>query len=476
MPVLDEESYLAIAAQLDGARPYDWWRPWPPWGGQREADAFVYAHPPLHLWWTALLSSLPVPIAALKRLSVLPWALLLGASGALIAQRTCRRPGLAAWVWLSAPVTLLSLQRGLMPDLPVAAWSTAAVAGWLIGGRAALVGGLCFGLAVWTKYPALVLLPVFAIDGAARRRPQRAFWLAAAAIPLLGEAWLWAAYGRPHLWEVLSRADEIPRGALAGRAQGALVRAALLAPLPALLLSPRAPALAAAALALAAAAWLWAGGPGGLIAWSAVGALAVAAAAVAVRHGWRRKDASLLLGLWALAVLAGVVLGHNFAGARYLLPAALPAALLLVRALEGRRLGRAALWAGGGVWLALAGALVWGEHRLADAQRQAAEQVIARWPEGGQFQGEWTFRWRLEAAGWTFYTGAPGGQVVVSAKNAAAGAPPAGLQRIERLTAGEGSGVVIVSPEDGIGLYGETLGPWPIGYGSGPVEEVSAWR
>ena len=51
VPVLDEESYLDIATQLRWDRPYDWWRPWPPWGANREADALVYAHPPGFLMW-----------------------------------------------------------------------------------------------------------------------------------------------------------------------------------------------------------------------------------------------------------------------------------------------------------------------------------------------------------------------------------------------------------------------------------------
>ena len=470
--MLDEESYLAIAAQLDWARPYDWWRPWPPWGGQREADAFVYAHPPLHLWWTAALDGLPVP--QLKRLSSVLWGLLLGASGAVVASRTCRRPGLATWAWLAAPVALLSLQRGLMPDLPVTAWSTAAVAGWLLGGRAAPLGGLCLGLAIWTKYPALLLVPVLALDGLARRQKRPGFWLAAAAIPLAGELWLWVSYGRLHLWEVLSRADEIPRGPLPGRALGVLVRAALLAPLPVLLLGPRALPLAVGAVLLAGGAWALAGGPAGLLAWAAVGGLSVAAAVAAVREGWRRKDPSLLLGLWVLAVLAGVALGHNFAGARYLLPAALPAALLVARQVESRRAGRLALAAGGALWLAGALALTWGEHRLAGAQVELADAVAERWPEGGQFQGEWAFRWRMEQAGWTLYTGTPDGRVVVSARNAGPGAPPAG-GRVERMTAG-GPGVVVSDAEAQVGLYAETLGVWPVGWGTGPVEEVTAWR
>ena len=53
VPILDEESYLAITQNFDVLRPYHWWRPWPPWYGGSEPDAFVYAHPPLFLEWVA---------------------------------------------------------------------------------------------------------------------------------------------------------------------------------------------------------------------------------------------------------------------------------------------------------------------------------------------------------------------------------------------------------------------------------------
>lgn len=473
-PVLDEESYLAIAGQFSMTRPYDWWRPWPPWLGGREADAFVYAHPPIHLLWVSALSLLPLPLTTLKAFSGLPWALMLAASALVIARKTCRRPGLALWVWLTAPITLLTLQRGLMPDLPVVAWSTAAVAGWLIGGRTAVLGGLCLGMAIWTKYPALLLAVVLAADGWKNQRQRRNFWMAALLIPTLGEIWLWVAYGRLHLWEVLSRAGEIPRGPLPGRIQGLLVRASLLAPLPVLLAAPNRMRRALAALAIAAVAWGWAGGPVGLLLWVWVGGLSVVLAMVTLWGNSQQDRPLFLLGFWVMAVFAGVGVGHNFAGARYLFPAALPTALLLVNQLEARQRGRWLLWTGGAVWLMLALVLTWAEHRLAEAQVALADTAIAHWPEGGQFQGEWTFRWRMEQAGWDFYTGSTDGRVVVSASHAAAGSPPPG-ERVERFTHGD-AGPIIVAPEQQVGLYGETIGVWPFGWSDGPIEEVTAWR
>ncbi|MDP6932138.1 MAG: hypothetical protein QGG40_04440, partial [Myxococcota bacterium] len=78
VPVLDEESYLDITAQLDPLRPYDWWREWPPWGGQREPDAFIYAHPPGFLWWTWGAGQLVDGLFARRVVCALPLAVMLG--------------------------------------------------------------------------------------------------------------------------------------------------------------------------------------------------------------------------------------------------------------------------------------------------------------------------------------------------------------------------------------------------------------
>ena len=41
VPVLDEESYLDIASQLNALRPYEWWRPWQPMKPLRNRSAFT---------------------------------------------------------------------------------------------------------------------------------------------------------------------------------------------------------------------------------------------------------------------------------------------------------------------------------------------------------------------------------------------------------------------------------------------------
>ena len=176
VPVLDEESYLDLARQLDPARPYDWWRAWQPWGTDPSGDAYVYAHPPLFLLWVKGWmwgGGVGLPVQALKAAAALPWAMLMGWSAGRLAERVCRRPWMAAGAWLAAPITVLGLQRGLMPDLMVTALTTFAVVSWLEGQAQtggvrlrwlAFAGG-AVGLAGFTKYPALVALAPLLVHG-----------------------------------------------------------------------------------------------------------------------------------------------------------------------------------------------------------------------------------------------------------------------------------------------------------------------
>ena len=78
VPILDEESYLAITTHFDLLRPYHWWRPWPPWYGGTEPDAFVYAHPPLFLAWVAVIQDWAEGIRPVRLLASIPPAALLG--------------------------------------------------------------------------------------------------------------------------------------------------------------------------------------------------------------------------------------------------------------------------------------------------------------------------------------------------------------------------------------------------------------
>lgn len=507
VPVLDEESYLALGAQLDPLRPYDWWRPWPPWGGGREADAYVYAHPPGFLWWTWLwlqgFGAVGAPVGMIKAVAGLPWALLLGWCAGRLAERCCQHSLVAAGAFLTTPVVVLGLQRGLMPDLPLAALMAYSVVAWLEADTASseerarpwyLGSAVALALAGWIKYPAALLLLALLVHAWARRGLRRAlpFWLAWSGLLVLGEAWLALQYGRLHLWEVLSRAEEIPRGSLDGRLLGVLAR------LP----------FVVAALALVGRRWssTWAVSAAGALllagvvppedtgggarlavaAFATVGLVGLVAAARAVAEGvplgldepssTLRTD-GLLLGAWALAWVGGVILVHNFAAPRYLLPAALPLLLLVVRATELRRGSRRWLHLVVALQALLALALTWTERRHATAAVDLAQAALIRYPAGGLYTGEWAFRWRMEQAGWVFFTGeAREGVVVLAPRNHAPGPLPAGWTRLESLEARDDWPLRVVDGARGIGFYGETLGLLPLGWSTGPLETVDIWK
>lgn len=508
-PGLDEESYLWIGAEIarSGGWPYGWSRDWPPWDG----DAFVYAHPPLFLWWVALWQGAGhaiwgeggAPLPLLRLCVGLPWALLLGAAAGGLIGRTTRHPWNAAALWITAPVVLLSLQYALMIDLPVVALGAAAVACWREGFAAErprwfAAAGLCLGLACLTKYPAAALLPVLAIHGWRRAqfqsapvaRAAQAGLVLAAAIWAAGEIGLWSFEGRWHLAEVWARRGEIPAGPLLPRAFGALIRMGLLA-LPLVFVRTGAiwlglGAIPAVALLAATRPALPGQGSGLLLISMATtgGALLARAAGAALSPYSRRRkgdrDDGLLLGGWLLASVASVIFLHNFASARYLLPAALPAAILVARSAEEFSHGKRIAQATAGLQLALGLALCVADARAVRAGVEVAEGVLATAAEAGvtagRFEGEWSFRWRLEQAGWRHRrpgeTLPPGTWLAVSQVSAMTVGDRAGMRPLRAVDAEDRFPLRVADPQAGIGLHAETLGVFPLGIGRGPLEEA----
>jgi hypothetical protein len=491
--VLDEESYLEIAAQLPWARPYDWWRPWQPAGAAPAPDTYLFAHPPLFLWWVkvwaARAPTAPAALYPLKLAAALPWAMLFGwATGRLAERLVPDAPRVAIALVLGSPVVLLGLQRGLMPDLMVAALGAAAVACAIedAPGRAWWVpAGLLLGAAASTKYPALLLFPLIAAVGHARGRVPWAALGLGAALWLGVELALTHAYGRPHLFEVLRTADTIGRGPLPGRLTGAAVRLGfVLLPLP--FLSRRWAALWVLAAALALVLGVF-GAPTGLplpdrlalAAFALPGAFLLVVLGLHLRiaqgHGAAGADA-LLLSAWPLLVFLGVALGHNFAAPRYLLPAALPLALLVARLWARSPLGRGLLGLTAAAQLALGLALSHAERQAAAAADAAALAALAEVPAPRAFAGEWAFRHRLRAAGVPFWTGGPlpPGTTLILPDNSAPPAAPAGW--IARPGPAFGRHPLrLVDPAVGVGFYGETIGPFPLGRGTGPLEQLTLW-
>ena len=489
-PSVDEESYLWIAARLDPLRPYDWTRIWQPF----DADAFVFAHPPLFLWWMALFQGLQEQLWLHRALAGLPFVALYAWSVARLAARCCQHPHLAAVAWITSATVLLGLQNTLMIDLPVAALMTFAVAAYregLEGNRRWFpVSGVALGLACATKYPALGLFLVLC-GHMARQGWRWEVWALAGGIAVAVEGFLAATYGRLHLWEVWSRRSEIAAGPLDGRWAGTLVRLALLPMSLAVARASPVLAMGAVGLAFASLAWLRpaeidATDVGVLVVFAILGALALArgVAACFAPHDRRRKgdhDDALLLGAWVVVTVLGVVLVHRYASARYLLPASAPLAILVTRSAEEVPGGKALLKIGATIAGTIAVAVCGADFRFARASVQVAEAAdrLVRDEGGvpGRFAGEWGFRYAMERAGWTRYRPdepLPSGTWVAVADHSSPGAVDRNrLEPMRRLESDDRFPVRVVDAAAGIGLYAETLGVLPLGVGEGPLEGVT---
>ena len=485
---IDEESYRWLGSVLDPAKPYAWYRAWQ--GGNGE----IYAHPPLFLWWMWAWSG--VESLPLARLSGLPWVVLWAGASAVWMRRSAQHPEVAAFAWLGSATVWLGLQDSLMIDLPWVALTTAALAGYREGlarrdGRWFLAAGLALGAAVETKYPAAVVVPVLLVHGLRWGFPL-AFWLPAALVVGGVEGWLHAESGVWHPLLVWENRGVVAHGPLDGRALGVLARAALLPCGLGLLYTRPVHAAVGAALAVAGVAWvrpagLEASGVALLIGCAAVGGalLARAGAALAVGPGRRRKgdrDDSLLLGGVMVATALGVVFFHNYASARYLLPAATPAAIALARSAEDVAHGKRVQLVASALGALLAMGLAIADWQFCRAGREAAQgALVAAEAEGGGpglFAAEWSARAELEAAGWQRLVdpeGLPAGTLVIALANSGGAVPDSWVP----LASARGEGqfpLRVVDVQGHVGLYAETLGVLPFGTGGRPLEVAVLYR
>ena len=487
-PALDEESYLWLGAHLDPAHPYSWVRSWPPY----DTDGFVYAHPPVHLWWMWLIHGLPVPLQRLVSGGV--WGGLFGWGVGALAEGASRRPALAGALWLSSSIVALGLQDSLMVDLPATALVTAGLALYRRSvtsesRRDQVLAGLVLGLATATKYPMALALPVIAAH--AWRRGSSFLPLAVAgAVFLADEGLLFALYTREHLWEVWTRRDEIAHGPIGPRGLGVLARAALL-PMPFLLFrtdpltSVAGVVLAGLALAMVRPPSLSPADVTVLLLFCVAGALVLTRAlrTLPLRPKRRRKDDQddgFLLGGIVVAWFVGVTLFHNYASARYLLPAAGPAAILLTRSAEEVRGGKALARLTVGISALLAAAVTIADYRYARAGWSLG-QSVAELGTAGRFAGEWGFRGALEAAGWVRLapddTAPDPGTWVAVVDNASPGAvDTTGWEPIRRIESPDRFPLRVNDIARNASLYAETLGTLPLGWSEGHLEGVTLYR
>lgn len=372
---------------------------------------------------------------------------------------------------------VLGLGCGLMPDLMATSLLTAALCAWLFAWDAPsprvgllVLAGLALALAGFTRYTALILAPALLWDAWRRAalRPSLPFWLAFLLPWAAGELWLAGLYGRWHLLEVLTRAGEIPRGDMGERSLGVLARLGLVLGPAALLGLGLRSLLGAALLAGASLALGW---PADLSTAHRLLLLGLATLGGLALVGARAREDRRLLVVVGLLVVAGVALGHNYAASRYLLPAVIPLALVLAARRSALAIGGAAT-----AQLALSLALASAETSYVRAADSGALEMTEAGPVGS-FTGEWTFRWRMERAGWTFRASPPTEGRVAIPRNAGPGYGPDPewiFDGAMELRATEG--LRLLDLPSGVGFYAETLGPLPLGWSAAPLEEVTLWQ
>lgn len=494
-PVADEESYLFMAEAISNhpLRPYDWWRVWQPWGQAPAESTYSFAHPPLHLWWLSLTHGLVAVGPAGRLISGAPFLLLYAWSAIRLCKRLTRYPNHALGFLLASPVLVLGLQDTWMIDLGFLALSTASVAFYreaflqreALDDTALIRSGILLGLAASYKYPALVLILLFSahLYRAGLIRQSRSLWLGFLAPFLALQAFLFAQYGEVHLAAALQSASEIDRSPLADRSAGILVRLGFaLSPLALLASKQLIRGLPIGLLAGGLACHILGRGDLSPLQFIGMAALACAGAALLVRaalaafsgsRGRRQgdRDDNFLLGAWSLLVVLSIILGHNHADSRYLLPALLPLSLLVVRSAAIVQGGKRVVLVSAYIWAAVAVVTSLADLRLAKATDALAQKMIEEHPQG-RFSAEWTARWRLEQAGWTFWHHSeelPPGEQVLLFSNAGSSQPPEGGEIVDQANTPSRFPFRVLDWETDAGYHSEQLGRLPLTWGSSPL-------
>ncbi|MFN0244552.1 MAG: ArnT family glycosyltransferase [Planctomycetota bacterium] len=465
------------------------------YGGAQPLSEFD-KNPPLAAYYLALAGTLlGWSEVALHAASLLP-ALICALGAYELARRTTKDALFATCAAVLTPAFLVSATNVMCETWMLAFWLLAVVA-WLEGferGRLAwlFVAGLCVALATLSKYPAVVLVPLFFAHGFARER-RFGTWTLALVLPVAilaaYDVLTRGMYGQGLFASaVLYARTEREAAAQGGAAQvavglvfagGSLLHAIFCAPIlfrwtlaaaSVVLVALLAPGLDLS-LYVTKTAGLAPNVPLAVRVQFVVFLLGgVAVLALALADLWKRRTPDAwLLALWVVGVFAFASVVNWTTNARSLLPIAPALACLIVRRLEGRGIGRAR-------WLALApGAVLAIAVAAADAAwanqvRGAAQLLVQRTAsEPGKVYGgaHWGFQYYVEQCGIPTFDvrrdrAETGDRLLYMKNNTNLAWPPgASLAVIEELES-EGPRLVhTVAPSIGAGFYASELGPLP---------------
>jgi len=507
---IDDTLFLRAAQQIQ-RHPMDFYGFNVNWYGHLTPMSVAFDNPPLTSYYIALVAS------------VVGWgewglhlAFLLPALAAVwgiysLAQNYCQHPSVATLVAISTPVFLISATT-LMCDVTLLAlwvWTLACFEKGLRHNRLAafLIAGCLGGLAVWTKFLGLGLIPLLAVYGLFKTR-HVGRWIIAPIIPLFFTAaygaityWLYghdlllsaAGYASDYransydqLWEKLILGASFVGGCfLSG-----LFYVPLLWPRKIILMGP---CLVAAGLLFIPrmaplARLIW--NQNGSLNW--VFFLQVAILTVAGMYVlllvladlWNRCDGtSFLLSMWISGILIFTI-GLNWTiNGRSLLPAVPVIGILVARRLEQRRTGFLPKELGRFLWPALPTAaislfLVKADYNLANVHRTAAKILFAQYHKLGDtlwlqeysgFQSGFQYYWE-QLGGRTMTVKSPNlktGDIIILPLNGLGNPQDSFYQGSDRITLIKvkkyvaNSFCATMSTSAGAGFYAAVIGPLP---------------
>lgn len=428
---IDDTLFLRAAEQIQ-KRPADFYGFQMNWFGTTQPMIVDFDNPPLTSYYIALVASIggwsePVIHAAF----ILP-ALALAWGIFSLARVHCTRPALAAVTGVLTPVFIISATTVMCDILLAALWVWAIVLferGLEANGiRAFLGSGLLIGLAYWTKFTAMALIPLLLAYGLCRKR-RAGWWLLALLLPILFVvAYEWVSYrlyGKGALLSAAVYSSAHGRGAVLDNGMlGLTFLGGCFLPLffySPWLWSRRAlvkglcvlgPCALVLLLISGYQRFIWRGdGPFGWARFLECALFVLAGLhilALGAMDFWERRDApSLLLSLWILGILMFAIAFNWTVNGRSLLPMLPAVGILLARRVDqlahesrDKLMHRIA-------WLAIPGAVVSllvakADFDSANHRRSAAESICKRYQRQNKtiwFEGHWGFQYYMEQGG-----------------------------------------------------------------------------
>lgn len=184
---VDDPVYIWIARRIV-ENPLDFYGFHINWYGYDQPVYEMHNSPPLASFYLALFGLMFGWSELAMHLAMLPPAIALGGGTYWLARRTGAPPVLSSLVCLSMPVVLVSA-TSIMLDIMMTAFFVLAVACWIHGSERAsprwlIAGALVAGLAAFTKYFGLALVPLLAAYTLLRRK-HAMLSLAILGVPLL---------------------------------------------------------------------------------------------------------------------------------------------------------------------------------------------------------------------------------------------------------------------------------------------------